>query len=196
MTLNQRPFSIFLIITVSLFLLGISGCKNRRFPSKEAPTLHINWAQETPESLLESMGNRAKGLDTFTAYFQINMDPPPKKMSSSFSGIIYLSKDGENTRLRIKAFHLFGTTLFDMVAQEGVTKVYIPSKQTLYVGKIDKKQQQEAQGPQEIFSSLMINFNDLKAMPGASLKIENDTVMLPLVGGEIYFDKKPVTSFL
>ncbi|MEN8257183.1 MAG: hypothetical protein ABFS09_04910 [Thermodesulfobacteriota bacterium] len=190
MTLNQRPFSFLLLIALSLLLLITAGCKTRRFPTEQAPELHINWARETPESLLKSMRHRAQGLATFTAYFQINMDPPPAKMPSSFSGIIYLSKDGENTRLRIKAFHLFGATLFDMVAQEGVTKVYIPSKQTLYVGKTDKKQQEAAQGPQEIFSSLMINFNDLKILPGSSLIIGKDTVKLPLIDGEMRFDKK------
>ncbi len=186
---RQRPITLLLTLTLILFLLGIAGCKSRRLHQKDAPALHINWAKETPETLLKNMQESSGGLDTFTAYFQINMDPPPKKMPSSFSGILYLSKDGENTRLRIKAFHLFGTTLFDMVSQGGITKVYIPSKQTLYVGKIEDKQNDEEQGPRQIFSSLMINFNDLKAHPASTLKIGEDTVTLPLVNGEMLLDK-------
>jgi hypothetical protein len=127
MTLAPRPFICVLLFTLLILPLGISGCKTKRFPSDQEPALLINWAEETPESLLKAMQDSTTSLHTFTAYFQISMDPPPARMPSSFSGILYLSKEGDNTRLRIKALHLFGTTLFDMVAQEGITKVYIPA---------------------------------------------------------------------
>lgn len=190
MTIALRSCTFLLIITLSFLLMGTSGCKNRPFPTSPSPDLHINWAKETPESLLTSMQKQANILNNFTAYFQISMDPPPKKMPSSFSGILYLSKEGENTRLRIKAFHLFGTTLFDMVAQEGTTKVYIPSKKTLFVGKIEKEMQEQAQGPQQIFSSLMINFASLSSRPGSRLSFAEDRVKLPLVDGELWLDKR------
>jgi hypothetical protein len=189
MTLAPRPFICVLLFTLLILPLGISGCKTKRFPSDQEPALLINWAEETPESLLKAMQDSTTSLHTFTAYFQISMDPPPARMPSSFSGILYLSKEGDNTRLRIKALHLFGTTLFDMVAQEGITKVYIPAKQTLYVGKVDKEQQEQAQGPQQIFSSLMINFAALHARPDSRLKIERDKVRLLLVDGEMWLDK-------
>lgn len=190
MICSLRPFSLLICIALFLLLFGNSGCISRRLPAEDSPQPEINWAQETPESLLATMQNRASGLNTFTAYFQISMDPPPAKMPSSFSGILYISKEAENTRLRIKAFHLFGTILFDMVAQDGTTKVFIPSRHTLYVGTTNQEQQKEAQGPQEIFSSLMINFSDLKARPGSSLSIDKKRVKLPLLAGEIWFDKK------
>ncbi len=190
MTLAPRPFSLILLIPLLVLVFGLSACKTRRLPFDQSPDIHINWVKETPESLLASMQNRADILNTFTAYFQISMDPPPAKMPSSFSGILYLSKNGEKTRLRIKAFHLFGTILFDMVAQEGTTKVYIPSKQTLYVGSMDKKQHEQAQGPQEIFSSLMVDFANLHVMPGSSLSIRSDKVKVLLVDGEMWLDKR------
>ncbi len=190
MTLHLRPFILCIICTLLVFSFAISGCKNRRLPLEQDRNLHIKWAQETPDSVLASMQKEAGSLHTFTAYFQISMDPPPARMPSSFSGILYLSKEGENTRLRIKAFHLFGSTLFDMVAQDGTTKVYIPAKQTLYVGKIDAEQPEKAQGPQEIFSSLMINFAALQAKPGSTLTITSDTVKLLLVDGDMLLDKR------
>lgn len=191
MTTILRPLPFLLFITVALLLLSTSGCKTRPFPTDQEPALHFNWAQETPESLLASIQSQANTLNNFTAFFQISMDPPPAKMPSSFSGILYISKEGGNTRLRIKAFHLFGTTLFDMVTQDGITKVYIPGKHTLYVGKIDEEQQRhQGQGPQEIFSSLMINFAELVANPEKNLSIEQGIVKVPLVNGELVLDKK------
>ncbi len=190
MTPILRPSTLLLIIALLVLPFGLSGCKTRRTPTDQELALHINWAQETPESLLASMQTQANTLNNFTAYFQISMDPPPAKMPSSFSGILYLSKEGDNFRLRIKAFHLFGTTLFDMVSKEGTTKVYIPSKQTIYVGKITAQQQEEAQGPQKIFSSLMINFAALQTSPKSRLSFEKDRVKLPLMSGELWLDKR------
>lgn len=186
----RRPAYRAFLLLILLLALTLTGCGRRPLPAPPAPATTINWQTATPQSLLRAMQESTQSLNTFTAYFQISMDPPPARMPSAFSGVLYLSTTGATTRLRIKAFHLFGTILFDMVSQDNTTQVYIPGKQTLYVGRTEESSQQQAQGPQQIFGSLMIDFKALHARPGSTLLINDDTVRLLLVDGEMLLDKQ------
>ncbi|PLX49267.1 MAG: hypothetical protein C0613_07855 [Desulfobulbaceae bacterium] len=183
---SQQIILVILLLTLS----SLSGCAARRPPAEPQPRLQLNWERETPQSLLASLQTKTEALNAFTAYFQISMDPPPKGMPSSFSGVLYLHKEATRTSLRIKAFHMFGTTLFDMVAQDGTTRLYIPSQRTLYVGRMDQNAQDGNQGPQAVFSAMLIDFSRLNARPHSTLTIGRHHVKLPLEGGEIWLDKE------
>lgn len=178
------------LVILLLILPALSSCATRRPSAESPPRPQIDWTRETPQSLLATLQTRTQALKAFIAYFQISMEPPPKGMPSSFSGVLYLHKEAATTSLRIKAFHMFGTTLFDMVDQDGTTRIYIPSQRTLYVGRMDPADIDDNQGPQTVFSAMLIDFSKLRARPDSALTINRHQVKLPLEEGEIWLDRQ------
>lgn len=71
------------ILIISIFLLlSLTGCGKRPVISEQSFNRNIDWSRETAASIKERITVAARQLDIITAFFQINMNPPPKKMLS------------------------------------------------------------------------------------------------------------------
>ena len=148
----------------------------------------INWSEETPESIKTRISSSARHIEILSAFFNLTMNPPPEKMLSAMSGVITIDHRRPQPKVRIRAFHLFGSTLFDMVNTD-ITRIYVPHTNIMYVGG-KSEQKQSVKGPQTIFANMMLDATSLVLQPGKSLQINTDSVTLYLQNGWLTLDKK------
>ncbi len=168
-------------------LCVLSACTSHRVEVQSIKP-DIDWNQETPASIKARIASSAQQLKILSAFFSLSMNPPPKNMMSSISGVITIDNRLAQPKVRIRAFHLFGSTLFDMVNTD-ITKIYVPRKNTMY---IDTKQEQtrDNRGPQTIFANMMLEPAGIIIKDGQGLTISNDAVILYLEDGWLVLDKK------
>lgn len=148
----------------------------------------IDWHKETPASIKGRISSSAPQIAILSAFFSLNMNPPPANMMSSLSGVITIDTRMQQPRVRILALHVFGSTLFDMVNTD-TTKIYVPRKKTLYVG-TKEDQDQNTKGPQTIFAHMMLEPTDLVLDQDKPLHIGTDVVTLYLEDGWLTLDKQ------
>jgi hypothetical protein len=167
-----------LLLLISVIITA--GCTPQ--PShKDIPVQLTNWEQETPESVLARIQTSASQITILSAFFNLSMNPPPDKMMSSLSGVITIDNRSTQPKVRIQAFHLFGSTLFDMVNSD-ITKIYVPRKKTMYIGKNTEENQQK-KGPQTIFSNMMLDAPHLEIRNNSPLHINSNGIILELKDG-------------
>lgn len=182
MTWKQLP-----LLLLSLFLF--TGCT--AINPDAPPAQNIDWSQESPESIKAKISSSAGELTILSAFFSLSMNPPPEKMMSSLSGVITIDSRGLTPKIRIQAFHLFGSTLFDMVQGDRV-QIYVPRQKTMYIeeetggGKTEK----DPRGPQAIFANMMLDPGSLILAPNQPLQIGADVVTLFLQDGWLNLDTK------
>ena len=124
-----------------------------------------------------------------TAVFSISLDPPPKGRPSHLNGIIFFDRRHDGPVVRIKGLGLFGYLLFDLVQEKDSIEIYIPSRNTLFRGKINNGK--ETGYILENMTSLMfIDFSKAYVKDGATLSYKNDMVILPLATGELMVGRK------
>ncbi len=175
-------------ISILLILLSIvAGCSPKQSPGRVAPG-RIDWSQETAESIKQKIHASAGKLTILSAFFSLSMNPPPKKMMSSMSGVITIDHRYGEAKIRIQAFHLFGSTLFDMV-QTNIVKIYVPRKNTMYTGEKDTGES-GIQGPQAVFANMVLDADSLILRKDKPLHIGKDSVILYLENGWLSLDKE------
>lgn len=174
-------------ILVLLLTALVSSCGPRQ--SEVHPfNQNINWQQETPASIKARIVSSAHQIAILSAFFSLNMNPPPANMMSSLSGVITIDNRLEQPRVRILALHVFGSTLFDMVNTD-TTRIYVPRKKTLYIG-TRQDQNLDKKGPQTIFANMMLEPAGLVLDQGKPLHIGAAAVTLYLEDGWITLDKQ------
>jgi hypothetical protein len=174
---------LILFFLIPGFITGCTPAQNRH----DLFNQQINWAEETPASVKTRICSAAQNLEILSAFFSLNMNPPPEKMMSSLSGVITIDSRTPEPRVRIQAFHLFGATLFDMVNADGKTKIYVPRKDTMYIG-TREKEQPDTRGPQTIFANMMLEPTELIIQKNRTLEINTASVKLYLQDGWISLD--------
>lgn len=179
--MKQLPY-LAIIILISLF----TGCT----PQVQQNTISqdIDWQSETPASITARIKNSSEQIEILSAFFSLNMDPPPANMMSSMSGIFTIDNRTNKPKVRIRAFHLFGSTLFDMVSTD-ITKIYVPRKNTVYIG-MEQSEQGQAKGPQTIFSNMMLDPSDLIIDEDQPFQITDEFITIYLKEGWMKIDKK------
>ncbi len=174
------------IVILLLLIFSIPACAPKQ-TDDESFNQNINWSEETPESIKRRISVSASEIAILSAFFNLTMSPPPANMMSSMSGIITIDNRAARPKVRIRAFHLFGSTLFDMVNTD-ITKIYVPRKNTMYIG---KQQEEESQkGPQTVFANMMLEPGSLVTKEDKALEIGEDAVILYLEDGWIALDKQ------
>lgn len=172
------------LIIILILILLIAGCAPKQ-PETPSVNEHIDWSQETPESVKARISHSAQNIEILSAFFSLSMSPPPDKMMSSMSGVITIdSRDGQ-AKVRIQAFHLFGSTLFDMVNTD-VTKIYVPRQNTMYISEAEQ-QETASNGPQTIFANMMLKPSDL-VLTGQNLEVNEKEVTLYVEDGWLKLD--------
>lgn len=175
-------------IPIFLILLSITiGCSPKQSPEIMV-TKRIDWSQETGESIKQKIHASAGKLTILSAFFTLSMNPPPKKMMSSMSGVITIDHRNREPKVRIQAFHLFGSTLFDMV-QTNIVKIYVPRKNTMYTGEKDTGES-GIQGPQTVFANMVLDADSLVLNKDKPLHIGKNSVILYLENGWLSLDKE------
>ncbi len=164
---------------ILFILLCLAGCASHQ-PHVDLLNKHIDWSQETPDSVKARIVQSAQGIKILSAFFSLSMNPPPEKMMSSLSGVITIDSRNLKPKVRIQAFHLFGSTLFDMVNTD-VTKIYVPRKNTMYISQKDDKKTDD-KGPQTIFANMMLEPSSL-ILTKQKLEITKESIILRLQDG-------------
>ena len=165
-----------------LIFLVLTVCSFKHVP-RESFRQTIDWATETPASIKERLAAATQQIDTLSAFFQLNMSPPPEKMMSSMSGVITVDARESKPKIRIRAFQMFGSTLFDMVTVGDETKIYIPRRKTMYVSRKAAQKVPNNKGPQAIFAGMMIKPSTLAIRENMPIKISGDRVRVFLEDG-------------
>jgi hypothetical protein len=174
-----------ILTIISLLLLILTGCADKHVP-KQSFSRNIDWSRETPATIKARVTVAARQLDIMSAFFQVNMNPPLKKMMSSMAGVITIDARKSQPKVRIRTFHLFGSILFDMALVDNEIKIYIPSKKLLYVGRRTEQKMTDNKGPQTIFANMMIDPTALAVREDKEIYITPDKVRVFLENG--WFD--------
>lgn len=177
---------IYKTFVILLSLTCLAGCAAYQAPTNKPPIHSIDWLQETPQSVLERVQIEADNIKILSAFFNLSMNPPPQRMMSSMSGVITIDTRDQQPKVRIQAFHLFGSILFDMVST-GSTQIYVPRKNTMYVG---TKQEKKSKGPQTIFANMMLDPSHLIIADKSRLEMQTESVLLYLQDGWLKLDKQ------
>ncbi len=173
-------------LAIILLLSLLTGCAPR--VQQNTISQDIEWQSETPSSITARIKNSSEQIEILSAFFSLNMNPPPANMMSSMSGIFTIDNRSSKPKVRIRAFHLFGSTLFDMVSTD-VTRIYVPRKNTVYIGTKESDQEQ-AKGPQTIFANMMLDPNDLIINEAKPFQITDEFITIYLNEGWMKIDKK------
>ncbi len=168
-------------ILVLIFLV-LTACSFKHVP-QESFRQTIDWVTETPASIKERLATATQQIEILSAFFQLNMNPPPEKMMSSMSGVITVDARESKPKIRIRAFQMFGSILFDTVTVGDETKIYVPRRKTMYVSRKAAQKVPNNKGPQAIFASMMIEPSTLAIRENMPIKISGDTVRVFLEDG-------------
>jgi len=157
-------------------------------PSSAAGSV-VEWEKACPHEVLSRLTMEQNKVRSMTAVFSISLDPPPKGRPSHLNGIIFFDRRHDGPVVRIKGLGLFGYLLFDLVQEKDSIEIYIPSRNTLFRGKINNGK--ETGYILENMTSLMfIDFSKAYVKDGATLSYKNDMVILPLATGELMVGRK------
>ena len=176
------------LFTVFLLCLPLASCAV--FERSLPPTgPEIQWDRKNAKEILARLRHDQKRIIDLTAVFSLSLDPPPQGQPSHLHGLIFFAKGPNGPRVRIKGLGIFGRLLFDLMQKGDAIQIYIPSQETLYQGQAIKE---EKTG--NVWKDMLTTvFADLSRIPISEepvLLFNNDTVILPLVNGELWLDRK------
>ncbi|MCJ7772987.1 MAG: hypothetical protein MUP22_07630, partial [Desulfobacterales bacterium] len=112
---------------------------------------------------------------------------PPKGQPSNLQGVLFYATSRKGPLIRIKSISAFGRIMFDLVQKNDTVQIYIPSRQTLYSGRVEEEKSNAWQG---IFTSLFADLSLMTVQENADLIIKKDVVILPLTQGTFHLDRK------
>jgi hypothetical protein len=185
--MKQNNISIYIFtLTICVVAFLQSSCANRSTGSQPIDTT-INWEEKTPNGILDQLRHEQKRISDFTAGFSILLDPPPKGQPSNLQGVLFYATDKKGPLVRIKSISAFGRVMFDLVQKHDTVQIYIPSRQTIYTGKVKKE---KGNAWQEIFTSLFVDFSLLAVKQNEDLIVKKQSVILPLTEGTFHLDRK------
>jgi hypothetical protein len=180
----KKTAHFFFVLTLAIYPSGFlfSSCAIRSTaPPSEDQTIH--WEGKSSKEVLDQLQLEQKRIADFTTGFSIVLDPPPKGQPSSLQGVLFYARD----KIRIKSITAFGRVMFDLVMKGDIIQIYIPSRQTIYSGKMEN----EKGNPwQEVFNSMFANVAHMTVKKDTDLIIKNESVILPLTGGVFHLDRK------
>ncbi len=182
----DKKYICFFILTMCLLGFLLFSCA-KRSTVKPSEVQAINWADKTPQEILDQLRVDQQRLVDFTAGFSILLDPPPKGQPSNMQGVLFYARSKKGPQVRIKSMSAFGRIMFDLVQKNDTVQIYIPSRQTLYSGRIEKE---KGNAWQEIFTSLFPDLSLIAAPEQADLTVEKYSVILPLTQGVFHLDRK------
>ena len=159
---------------------------------KKGPVIkepEIQWDTKTSDQILDELRNRKHQITDLTAAFSLSVDPPPSGQPSSINGVIFFARRPEGPCVRIKGLGFFGRVLFDLVQTGDTLRIYVPSRHTLYRGRTGKGEMAgNVWG--DLFATMFADFSG-ESVPRASRPaVRDDTVILPLVDGEIRIGRR------
>ncbi len=187
------------LATLIVLILFVAACA----PRQEPPALDITGpdiAGKTPSQALEAMRQGREELRGLSAYFELNITPPPERGFSSLRGALLMDMAADTPQARITAFGPIGSTLFDMVRSDDAVQVYVPSQNTLYEGRLDGESAQpgdERNSMDVVFSTVLRDPLAMEADDSSAITREDGLWRIPLRGGALFVDRETglVTAF-
>ncbi|MBW1813810.1 MAG: hypothetical protein JRJ39_09095 [Deltaproteobacteria bacterium] len=177
-------FFFALAICLSSFMLPSCAIRSTAPPPKDKA---IRWEIKSPTEVLDQLQLEQKRIADFTAGFSIILDPPPKGQPSNLQGVLFFSRNKKGPFVRVKSISVFGRVMFDLIQKGDFVQIYIPSRQTLYSGRMGKEIGNDWQ---KVFTSLFADVSLMAVNKNADLVINKDTVILPLTEGVFHLDRK------
>ena len=149
----------------------------------------MEWEKARPHEVLARLAIEQNKVRSLTAVFSISLDPPPKGRPSHLNGIIFFDRRHNGLVVRIKGLGLFGYLLFDLVQKRDSIEIYIPSRHTLFRGKINNEEK-TGYILVDMTSLMFIDFSKAYVKDGATLSYKNNMVIVPLATGELMLGRK------
>jgi hypothetical protein len=178
-----QPHIFSLLLITSL----VSSCAVVERPHPpEAPEL--SWEGKTPAQVLERLRKDNEKITDLTAAFSLSVDPPPEGQPSHIKGVMFYARRPEGPCVRIKGLGLFGLVLFDLVQKGDEIQIYVPSQQTLFLGRTS-----QGKGPKnvwgDLFKTMFSDFSGASVSGETALTFNEEMVIIPLEEGEIRIER-------
>jgi len=179
-----QPYIFSLLLLASL---GSSCAVVERPHPPEEPELL--WEGKTPAQVLLHLRKDNEKITDLTAAFSLSVDPPPEGQPSHIKGVMFYARRPEGPCVRIKGLGLFGFILFDLVQKEDEIQLYVPSQQTLFLGRTSPgKRPKNVWG--DLFKTMFSDFSGANVSGETALAFHEDMVIVPLEEGEIRIERK------
>ena len=179
-----QPYIFSLLLLA--FLVSSCAVVERPHPPEEAA---FPWEGKTPAQVLEHLRKDNEKITDLTAAFSLSVDPPPEGQPSHIKGVMFYARRPEGPCVRIKGLGLFGLVLFDLVQKGDEIQIYVPSKHTLFLGRIS-----QGKGPKnvwgDLFKTMFSDFSEASVSGKTALAFNGDMVIVPLEEGEIRIERK------
>jgi len=185
---NRGPNKLLFIFSVLILAVFPASCAVVEQPGPQEAS-EILWHAKTPAQILEHLREKREQIKNLAAYFSLSVDPPPQGQPSHMGGIMFFSRRPDGPCVRIKGLGPFRRILFDLVQKGDDLRIYVPSKHTLFVGRIGRKKGAENVWG-ELFRTMFSDFSGAVASRNSPLLFRDDMVIVPLVDGEIRLDRK------
>ena len=171
-----------------LMVLCLLPCCTVIRPSVLDENRMASFFKQTPAQALAQLCLEKEKIRNLTAAFSLAIDPPLEKQPSQLRGVLIYARTPGGPCVRIKGQGLFGRLIFDLVQNGDDVRIYFPSEETLFVGRINPEKEKENVWA-NMFGTLFADLDTARASNKDRVTISKDHILIPLRDGRLLLDK-------
>ncbi len=173
---------------IVLMMLCLLPCCAIIRPSVLDENRTVSFFKQTPAQVLAQLCLEKEKISNLTAAFSLAIDPPLEKQPSQLRGVLIYARTPGGPCVRIKGQGLFGRLIFDLVQKGDDVRIYFPSEETLFVGRINPEKEKE-NGWANMFRTLFADLDTARASNKDRVTTSKGHISIPLRDGLLLLDK-------